>query len=309
MATHRAYFGKGTQTLITTPHRDGRPVRVASATYAILDTRFGESSDQHVLVAAGTVGIVDPASTILTNTAGRNAPDHRVITVSSTAGFVRGHTYILQSPSGYVEEVKISEVVSGTALRVDAEIRGEFAVASALKGFEVSASFPEEAANDSAKLDDMPWILVWTFPGFPPIREPIHLERGEEAQLATHSDLVRLDPNIAKLGGNVFDTASALLSAHKRWRNDLMLGGAIESDLITADLGQEAVTNLAAYYCLLSSTDENDREKRDFYLKRYNEIRAALNVGAMKPHIVPLDKASETAGKVNPVALFKAFGF
>lgn len=310
MATHRVYKGKpGDQTLITIPHRGGLPVRVASATYAILDTRFGESSDEHVLVAAGTAATVDAASTVLTNRAGRYASDHRVITVSSTAGFARGHSYLLQAPAGQAELVTVDAVVSGTALHTASEIRGEFAIASTLRGVEVAASFPEEAANDDQKLDGMPWILVWTFPDGPPIRESIHLERGEEQQLASHADLVSLDPAIAKIGGETVDTALPLKQAHTRWRNDLTLAGANESDLLTGDIGQEAVTNLAAYYCFLSSTEGNDIDKREAYYKRYQELRAAVQVGAMKPHVVALDKSSETTVKTNPASLFRAFGF
>ena len=146
MATHRVYFGKGAQTLTTIPHRAGSPLRVASGTYSILDTRYGVDSDEHEVVAAGTAATVDATSTTLTARAGRVAADRRAITLTSTTGVTAGHQYIVTNPAGAVELVRIDAVVSATVLRTATEVRGDFATGSTFKGIEVTGTFPADPA-------------------------------------------------------------------------------------------------------------------------------------------------------------------
>jgi len=292
MATHRVYFDKGAQPIRTIPHRDGRPVRVTAATYGIFDARFGDSSSDHVVVAEGTAATVDSVSTTLSAKAGRGATDRRTITVASTAGISAGRTYLLQSPSGVVELVRIATVASGTSLLAGAEIRGDFPAASTLKGVEVSATFPDSEANDENNLDGMPWVVVWTIDGFPPLRETIHIERGEEALLASLDDLRELDPTLSVTGGDRIDPALALARAHRDLRTDLLMAGASESDMLLGPIGRDAVTYRAAALCTMSNDDEVSKTKVAFYLERYAKLIAAIKVGAEKPQVVALDQAS-----------------
>lgn len=310
MTTHKVYYSKGTQTLYTVPHKDGRPVRVASATYSILDTRYGESSELKTVVPAGTVAVVDPASTTLSFKAGSNASDPRVLTVASTAGFLPHHSYLLTSPDGQAELVPIVAVASGTALQAAANISGRFPAGSTLRGVEVAAVFPDTAADDKTKLDEMAWILTWSITGFAPKPELIFLVRADEGQLATLADLKELNSTLASrdVGGNKDITASALNRAHKTWRNDLRLAGATDG-LLTGDLGNEAVTHLAAALILEISADEIDQKLAEQYRQRYNELRAALQTGALKPGVVNVEPTNETADKRNPAKLFRANGF
>jgi len=308
VTTHRVYFGKGAQAVATVPHRDGRPVRLDAATYAICDLRHGEASPDYVVVAAGTAAAIDAVSTTLTAKAGRTAETRRRLALTSTAGMVEGHSYLLQAPTGEAEIVKIVAVPSGTIALAHAEIRGDYPTASTLRGIEVSATFPADPANDADKLDGMPWLLVWQFTGFPPIRESIHLERGEEAQLATLADLLRLDPMLSIQGADRIDPAIALDRAHRDFRTDLLLAGVSESDLLAGPIGRDAVVYRAAQLCLHHSESDADRGKAEGYGERYQELRAALQVGAKKPQVTVLDHEDASAVPVNPAALFKAFG-
>lgn len=306
--TQRVYFNKGAQPLTVVPRKNGGPVRVASATYAIYDLGYGESSSDHVLVPAGTVAAVDNVSTVLTNKAGSNTADPRVITVVSTAGFQAFHTYILTSPDGRVEEVSIAAVTNGTQLLAGADIRGQFATGSTLQGIEVTGVFPESATDETTELDKV-WKLVWTIPGFNPIDDQIHLVRGEEGQLASLDDLKELDQNIAKMGGNSIDPAACLTRAHKTFRAHLMIAGAKESDLLTGTLGRYAVTLLAAHYCYRTLDGDLYQKLSDQYLTEYGEIRAALSNGALKPEVINIEPVTETLDLRNPVRLFRANGF
>lgn len=309
MALHRVYYSKGAQALTTIPHRAGSPVRVTSATYEIIDTRYGVDSDEHVVVAAGTAATVDATSTTLTARAGRGAADRRALTLTSTAGVATGHQFILTSPAGAVELVRVADVVSATVLRTAAEIRGDYAAGSTFKGIEVSATFPADPAADEDNLDSDAFVVVWTMPGLPPIRESVFVERGEEGQLATLDDLAELDPHIPLAGGDRVSPAAALARAHKDFRVDLQLAAINESDLLAGPIGRDAVCYRAAELCFSHGDDPVSERKAKSYGARYQELRAAIVVGALKPQVVALDKSDETAKRTSPAMLFYGFGF
>ena len=308
MALHRVYFNKGAQALTTIPHTAGSPVRVASATYEIIDTRYGVDSDEHVVVAAGTAATVDATSTTLTALAGRGTEDKRAVTLVSTAGVTTGHQYLLTSSVGAVELVRVVDVVSATVLRTAAEIRGKYASGSTFKGIEVAGVFPADPAADEDNLDSDAFVVVWTMPGLPPIRESVFVERGEEGQLATLDDLAELDPHIPLAGGDRVSPASALARAHKDFRVDLQLAAINESDLLAGPIGRDAVCYRAAELCFSHGDDPVSERKAKSYGARYQELRAAIVVGALKPQVVALDKSEETTAP-QPAVMFYGFGF
>lgn len=308
MALHTIYFEKGAQALVTVPHRGGAPVRVTAGTFEIVDTRYSVDSDEHVIVAAGTAATVDALNTTLTAKAGRNAADRRALTVTSTTGLVVGAQYLLESVSGQAELVRIAAAPSGTLARTTQEIRGDFATGTTLRGVQVSATFPAPPAADEDNLDDGAFMVIWTFAGFPPIREPIYIERGEEAQLATLDDLRELDPMLSVTGGDRIDPAAALSRAHKDLRLDLQMAGVEEADLLAGTLGRDAVCYRAAYLAVQHGDDPVSERKAADYKARYLEIRGAIVVGAKKPGVVALDK-DQQASPVNPATLFHGFGF
>lgn len=307
MATHRAYYGKGDQPVVTVPHLDGRPVRVSVATYGIYDARFGDGSSDHVVVPEGTAATIDAASTTLTAKAGRNATDRRTLTVASTADVMPGHCYLLTAPNGLVELARIAAVPSATTLLAGAELRGDFPTGSTLRGVEVTATLPAGEADDDDNLDGLPWIVVWTFDGFAaPLRETIHLERGEEAQLATLDDLRELDPMISVVGGDRIDPALALARAHRDVRTDLLMAGANESDMLLGPIGRDAVLYRAAELCAMHDDDDVARRKAEAYAARYAHLVASMKIGAEKPQVVALapDQNTKVASKA---AVFISF--
>lgn len=309
MAKHRVYFGRGDQPLRTVPHIQGRPQVVASATYSISNLRYSIGSTEHVVAAAGTVATIDTASTSLANMAGPEATNARTIRVASTAGFSANRSYALTSTSGVVELVRIATVVSGTELLAAAEIRGKFLTGSTLKGCELTATFPAAQADDVDHVsDDLPWLIVWDIPGFAPLKESIHLERGEEAILATLEDLTELDPMLAKTGNERIDSALALSRAHRDVRTDLQLAGASESDMLLGPIGRDCVCYRAAFLMTHHSNDEAEMKKAEFYHERYQHLLSGLMIGSMRSEVVALDKATVTTTKRNPAAMFKRYG-
>ncbi len=309
MATHRVYFGKGAQTLTTIPHRAGSPLRVASGTYSILDTRYGVDSDEHEVVAAGTTATVDATSTTLTARAGRVAADRRALTLTSTTGVTAGHQYIVTNPAGAVELVRIDAVVSATVLRAATEVRGDFATGSTFKGIEVTGTFPADPAADEDNLDQESFLVVWTLPGLPPLRESVFVERGEEGLLATLDDLTELDPMIPLAGGDRVSPATALARAHKDFRTDLQLADVSEADLLTGPIGRDAVTYRAAFLVFQHGDDPVSERKAKGYEARYQQLLNGIIVGAKKPGVVALDKREESAQASNPATLLWGFGF
>lgn len=307
MSSHRVYFGQGEQAIRTIPHRKGRPVRVVSATYGIFDARHSADSNDHTLVAAGTAASVDSVNTTTTARAGRGAADRRALTVASTTDVVAGRSYLLEASDGRAELVRVVAVPSGTAILAAAEIVGDYATGTALRGVEVEARFPANAADDDDNLDGMPWIIAWSFSDLPPVRESIHLERGEEAQLVTLADLVELDPMIARVGGDRIEATAALARAHKDLRTDLALAGADEANLLTGPIGRDAALYLAAYHAIKHSDEASALRRAEQYLGRYQELRASLVLGAKKPEVVSLDRDSAVARPANPASVFRSW--
>lgn len=305
---HRVYFGRGEQSLVTVPHRGGQPVRASSATYAILDTRYGAEEAEHIIVAAGTAATVDPLSTTLTARAGRGAEDRRALTLVSTTGLVRGRQYLLEGAKGQGEIVTIIAAPSGTVARTEVEIGGDYLTGATLRGVEVTAAFPAIEADDDDNLDGLPFIVAWTFDGLPPLRESVYAERGEEAQLATLADLLKLDPAISLIGGDRIDPAAALGRAHEDLRTALQQAGVSEADRLTGKIGRDYVIYRAAYLCMLADPEPNSR-KLDHYEKQADQLQTSLLLGVPKPDVVDLDKADEAARAPSPGALFKQFGF
>ncbi len=309
MASHKIYYGRGAQDIVTVPHRGGHPVRVASATYEIVDSRYGVDSAEHEVVAAGTAAVVDPLSTTLSAAAGRSSSDRRALTLTSTVGVTPGRLYLLTAPSGEAEIVTVAEVPSLSVTRCVSDVRGTYPTGSTLRGIEVTATFPEVEADDDDNLDGLPFIVIWTFPGLPPVREPIFAERGAEAQLATLADLTQLDPFIAKVGGDAVSPATALARAHRDLRTDLEIMGVREADFLAGNIGRDCVTYRAAHLVYAHDSSEVGQRKADDYQKRYETLRSALTVGDQtKPGVTALTP-DVTAEPKNPARHFVMFGY
>jgi hypothetical protein len=304
MTAHRVFYGKGEQPIRTVLHLRSRPLRVTAATYAILDTRYGADSADHILVAAGTAAAVDAASTTLSARAGRAAADPRRLTVASSAAFAAHRQYLIESSEGRIEIVRVVAITSATEMLAAAEIVGDFSTGAQVRGVELTAQFPAVAADDDENLDDMSWVIVWTAAGIPPIREPIRLHRGEEAQLATLDDLFELPGLAGYANASRQEPGLALARAHRDLRTDLTLAGASETDLLTGQLGREAVLHRAAHLLLSISTDEGAERRADEHGKRYQELRAGLTVGRKKPDTTALDKRTAAETSINPARHF-----
>lgn len=309
MASHKVYYGRGAQNIVTVPYQGGQPVRVASATYEIVDSRYSADSSAHVVVAAGTAATLDAASTTLTVAAGRPSTDRRALTAVSTAGLTVGHQYLLTAMSGEAEIVTIFAVSSATVARTVSDIRGTYPSGATLRGIEVTATFPAIEADDDENLDGLPFIVIWSFPAMPPVREPIFADRGVDAQLATLADLQQLDPYVSKVGGDAVSPATALARAHRDLRTDLEIAGVRESDMLAGNIGRDCVIYRAAYLIFVHDTNDAAQRKANDYQTRYETLRAALTVGdRTKPGVTVLS-SDELITTKNPARGFVMFGY
>ena len=118
-----------------------------------------------------------------------------------------------------------------------------------------------------------------------------------------------LDPHIPLAGGDRVSPAAALARAHKDFRVDLQLAAINESDLLAGPIGRDAVCYRAAELCFSHGDDPVSERKAKAYGARYQELRAAIVVGALKPQVVALDKSDEVAKRTSPATLFYGFGF
>lgn len=164
--THRVLLGQGDQTIRYVPiDALGRPTRVASATYTIVDLTEGSTSSNRTVVAS-TAATVDAVSTILTAAAGRTASNSRLLSIDSTSGILSGHSYLLATADGdgHRELVTAERVATG-AVHALREVQGIYATSDTLQGIELSATFPAAVADDEdlAIRDRRDYQIVWSF--------------------------------------------------------------------------------------------------------------------------------------------------
>ena len=279
-------------------------MRVSAGTFQIVDTRYGIDSAEHVVVAAGTAATLDATSVTVTAKTGRGTGDARTLTLTSTATLAVGRKYILEAADGCAEIVRIAAVMSGTTARTAAAIRHTYTTGATLRGIEVRATFPAAPAADDNNLDGEAFLVVWSFPGLPPVRESVFLERAEEAQLATLDELRELDGGLA--GADATDPVAALSRAHKDLRVDLQLVGIGEADYITGPIGSDAVLYRAAYHL---AEQKRDDARAVRYHERYKQLRDALVIGNKKAQVVSVTQADQVATRANPARLFFGWGF
>ncbi|WAS97210.1 hypothetical protein [Nannocystis punicea] len=261
---------------------DGRPLVVASATYAILDTRRGADDPAHML-AAGPAA-VDSVSTTIVAAAGRSTTDPRVVTVASAVGIVAGRRYLLQH-GGRAELVRV-EGVSGTTLRLVSAVVGSFAGGAAFLGCELSCSVPADATGEDEYLTQHALVVRWEPDGLAPFLEQVFVERVAPAPLVSPDEVLQLDPTLTAYAGEDMTVADAVRQAADDFGVDMLNAGVEDDRILAGPIGRRAVLHLAAWHLIKHSTDPSAVSRAERYHARYAELRNGLLQG--------LDKAKTT---------------
>src|SRR5688572_8062650 len=108
----------------------GRAARVASATYAIVDTRYDADDSSHEVVTGAAA--VDSVNTTLAAAAGKSSADPRAVTVVSAVGITAGRRYLLTT-GGRNDLVRVVGV-DGTTVRLSAPVSSPFPSGALFQG-------------------------------------------------------------------------------------------------------------------------------------------------------------------------------
>lgn len=298
---HRVTFGGGAASLRTVPLREGRAVVVASATYAILDMRYGADDGAHTLASGAAT--IDSVSTTLSAAAGRGQPDPRALSVASATGIVAGRRYLL-TIGGRSELVKV-EAVSGTTLRLAATLPQYFAAGATLSGVELVAPLSADVTGEDDYLGEHVLAVQWTPDGLQPWIESIYLERVGPAPLLSPEAVLELDPTLASYAGEGNTVAAALRQAMDDWSVDMLAAGIEDSQILAGPIGRSAVLYRAAYHVIKHSSDTSAVSRAEAYAARYQELRAALLNGAEKKKVAQVNEDGAKQ-RIDVRSLFRA---
>lgn len=276
---HRLTYNAGAQTIRTVPlDQHGRPVKVASATYAIVDTRY-DADDAAFEVATGAATL-DAVNTTLSQAAGRSSADPHVVVVASAAGITAGKRYLLAS-GGQVDVVRVLGV-SGTTVRLAAAVTLSFPSGSAFQGLEISCSVPSGATGDDEYLEEN-WLSVkWTPDGLAPFLESIYLERVSPSQLISPDEVLNLDPTLQAYADADMTVDQAARQAVDDFLVDLLAAGREDTSVMAGPIGKRALVYLSAWHLLKGATDPSAVSRAERYHARYGELRNSILQGADK---------------------------
>jgi hypothetical protein len=310
---HLVKFGQGAHTLYHVPMDEfGKPQRIASATYSIVDLREPDSSSARVVVAS-TAATLDAASTTLDETAGPTAShgDPNRLPVAAVTGFVSGRTYLLEKADGSARETVIVSGVDAANGRLYSlfPIQHDYASSDLIRGVEFSGTFPSDDASDEESLQDgggpyqVQWVYtmngqVWCVP------ESIWLSRYDFAPLCTDVDVLMECPMLAERGRGRFTVRMALGAAMDQLVAELMSADMDPSQFRLSPSIRQAVKKKACEYMFRWCQTPADDLRAELYRAEYERLINNLLTGRPGKHVVQVSKADDTA---EPSAQVDAF--
>lgn len=246
----RVLYGKGAQTLRLVPiDQQGRPRVCTAATYALVDLRLSETSDDREVVAAGTAATVDSVSTTTTAAAGYGAANPRLVSLTSLTGVAVGRRYLLRGTTGGEELVTVAEIVSGGVL-VESQITAAFATGSAFLGLEVAVVFPADEANDEDEVEagGGPYAFDLAFTGITPAYQRFlcWIDRTTSQVLATVADVLELEQTVGAVAGKRMSIPAAISRAAKDMQTEQLVAGVDASRFLLGEVGRDYQTYRAA---------------------------------------------------------------
>lgn len=289
---HRLTFQGGAQTIRTVALRDGNPVALTSATYAVVDLRRDADDADHVVEQGNAT--IDSVSTTLAAAAGRSTTNPRQVTVASAVGIAAGRRYLLQS-GGRVELVQVTGV-SGTTLDLAAPLSRSFVVGSAFLGVEASATITADACADEEFVDEpnrlaVRWSMTPTTGAvLQPFLEQLYLERLGPAPLTTPDELLKLDSTLHAYVDDGFTLADALAQAQADYDCDMLAAGVDDDEILAGPIGKRLILYAGAWHLLKSSTEPSAVARAERYHARRQELLASLLQGWDKAKTARLTK-------------------
>jgi hypothetical protein len=220
-------FGDGAFTLLGVAFDfDGRITRPTSATFVILDLRYGED-DTNRVVQASTAATVDAVSTTTSGASGGSQANRALVQVADETGVTADGRYLLtDATTGHRTMVGVANLV-GKKVYLKEPLTRDYATGSTFEGIDVSATFPAAEANDEDRLDNGggPYAIDWTWVGVNPTtqRDITYVKRNPEFQWrVTLNECANVSPSLAKQLVNTDNAAEHFLEqAHHDYYAEL----------------------------------------------------------------------------------------
>lgn len=290
----KVIYGEGAQTLRFVPvdYRDGRPTRVATCTYEIVDLTEGTSASGRT-VSSGSATL-DTVNATLSNTAGRSTANPSLLTLNAGAGgIVDGRRYMLASAddSGLRELVTVrSWDLAGLTVITDRPVLAEYVSSDTFQGIEFSASFPSSVADDEdlAIQDGRRYEVRWTYTidSIPHVvAQAIEIHRTRAIPWATRADLLRRIPSLAnRVDERAFEDALAAAQEDVLGELEGAHGGRFGEEFRPSAAGVIAVIYEAAFLIFDDLGGDRDIDRAELYRERYkaqiHKLTEQKNAGA-----------------------------
>jgi hypothetical protein len=282
LAQPRVLYGQGDQTIRFVPvDSHGRPARVASATYAIVDIGEGEESTARSVVAAGTAATLGAVNTTTTAACGQGTADAKLIPLTSVVGISEGRAYLLTSATG--RHLVVVAGISGTNVYAQHAIGHNFASGASFQSIELEATFPSAVANDQERIQDGDrFQVVWTYTleGQQWITgQLVDFRRYSGEAWITEADVIRAYPQLADRARNRIRVADAVAVATEDLIAELESSGIIAEQHRTSTPGLTAIRFRAIAYALRWLGTEDDLALAETYDNRYERLAKGIIQG------------------------------
>lgn len=312
----RVVYGLGNQSVRVVPQsRDGRPVRVTGATYALVDLQRSIGDTAREVVAPGTAATVDTYDQALTATAGANANDARKVSVTPTTGLAVGRSYWLRNASGDGEVVVIDSIVADSFVRTRTPLLKTYpATTSRLQGLEVSVTFPAVEANNEEYLKGgrgSIYAFDLTFTGDARPTQRVMCEVVRDAglgSLCSTQDVLALEPQVGAIVGDRIDLNTIIVGATDEFRMWAKVRGLRPDGEHYGDAGRYCVLWLACSRLLQYSDQLHTRERGLGYQEKALGLIAQLAQGNVSGVVKPTESTDTAApARALEAGLFSRF--
>jgi hypothetical protein len=266
-------YGQGAQTIRFIPiDRHGRPVRVTSATFAIVDVDQGDdSADRTIASGSASLAAVD---TPLSAAGGAGEPDPRRLTLTSAVGVTVGRQYLVATAAG--RALVTVDDVTGSVVTLKHTPAIAFPSGATFQAIELEASFPLSEANDPDAIEQQrdyqcTWSYSlqgesWVTP------QMVWLMRYSGEAWITEEDVLLAWPTMtSRIRGRV-SIHDAITVATQDLIAELESADVRAEYYRTALPGHVAIRNRAIEYCLRWCGGEEDIAAAELYQSRYEKL-------------------------------------
>lgn len=275
-------YGQGAQTLRLVPiDQAGRPTRVTSATYSLIDVREMETSSDRVIASgSATLASVD---TTLSAAGGVGQANPRQLTLTSAASVTAGRRYLVSTAEG--RAIVVAERVSGSLVTIRDPVPLALPAGSTFQSLELEATFPADEANDADAIrEGREYQCTWSYSlqgEAMLVAQAVWLVRYTGEAWITEDEVARGYPSLPDRARGKCRIQDAITVATEDLIAELESAGRKAEGYRTGQPGAVAIRNRATEYVLrwIGSGDA-DAAMAEICMDRYQRLVGNMITGA-----------------------------